>query len=106
MDMSKAIDSAFYKSTAWKRCRLAYIKMRGGLCERCLAQGVFTPGYIVHHKTYLTEENLSNPEIALDFNNLELLCATHHNLEHKAKKRRYEIDDNGNVLIDLTSPYT
>src|SRR5690606_27192736 len=68
---------SFYKSRAWQRCREAYIAYRHGLCERCGAGGK-----IVHHKVYLTPDNINDPEITLSFDNLELLCATCHQHEH------------------------
>jgi hypothetical protein len=37
---------------------------------------------MVHHKVYLTENNITGPEIALGFENLEALCDTCHQLEH------------------------
>lgn len=67
----------FYKSKAWERTRAAYIAYRHGLCERCGAGGK-----IVHHKVYLTPDNINDPEITLSFDNLELLCATCHQHEH------------------------
>ena len=67
----------FYKSKAWERTRAAYIAYRHGLCERCGAGGK-----IVHHKVYLTPDNINDPAVTLNFENLELLCQTCHNLEH------------------------
>ena len=100
--MAKSIDTAFYKSAAWKKCRAAYISMCGGLCERCLAEGIVKPGYIVHHKKHLTADNYQDPEIALSFDNLEYLCFNHHQAEHFRKQRRYRIDKDGNVIISDT----
>lgn len=61
----------FYKSPKWIRCRNAYIQQRivtdGGLCEECHNK----PGYIVHHKTILTADNISDPDISLNTDNLE-----------------------------------
>src|SRR5690606_16040460 len=68
---------SFYKSRAWRRCREAYIAYRHGLCERCGAGGK-----IVHHKVYLTTDNINDPEVTLSFDNLELLCQDCHNREH------------------------
>ena len=92
---------AFYKSTAWQRCRDSYIKSVGGLCERCLADGLIVPGYIVHHKCYLTPENIKDPSITLNFDNLEYLCHVCHNKEHfkEAYEKRYKIDESGAVRI-------
>lgn len=90
----------FYKTAAWKQCRAAYIKKCGGLCERCLAQGLIRPGYIVHHKKHLTEENVKDPTIALSFDNLEYLCIDCHNAEHFTNKnKRYRINVDGSVRI-------
>lgn len=79
---------AFYKSPAWKKCRAAYAKSRGGLCERCLSKGIYKPGVIVHHKVYLTPENIGDPTVTLDWSNLELVCRSCHDAEHELGKQR------------------
>ena len=91
----------FYFSPAWRQCRDAYAKQAGGLCERCLARGLFSPGEIVHHKIHLTPENITQPEIALSFDNLELVCRACHADEHQRIARRYHIGEDGTVM---TSP--
>ncbi len=98
----KSIDGSFYRSRIWERCRKEYAKSVGGLCERCLAKGLIVPGAIVHHKIHLNQDNYKSPEIALNFENLELLCMTCHRQEHMSEnlKNRYTIDDNGNVIIN------
>ena len=58
---------SFYKSQAWKRCRAAYAASVGGLCERCLSRGMYTPGVIVHHKIVLTPDNISDPSVTLNW---------------------------------------
>lgn len=90
---------SFYKTAAWLKCRAAYIKHVGGLCERCLARGLIVPGYIVHHKCYLTPENITDPSVTLNFDNLEYLCHECHNQEHfkEFQKKRYKIDSFGRV---------
>lgn len=90
---------AFYGSPAWKKCRAAYKKKARGLCEMCLQQGLFTAGEVVHHKQPLTAETVNNPDIALDFSNLMLLCRKHHAEVHEVNKRRYVIDEYGHVTI-------
>lgn len=87
----------FYKTWEWRRCRAAYLKKVGGLCERCAKRGLIVPAEQVHHKIKLTPENLKNPEITLSFDNLEALCKTCHQAEHKNK--RWLCDVNGNVRI-------
>lgn len=41
-------------------------------------------GEIVHHKIYIGYKNIYNPNVTLNFNNLELLCRDCHNKEHFA----------------------
>lgn len=67
----------FYTSKAWKQCRASYIAKVYGLCERCQAGGK-----IVHHKIYLNESNIDDPNITLSHDNLELVCHDCHNREH------------------------
>lgn len=87
----------FYGSVNWQKCRSGFISYKRGLCERCLSIGVITPGTQVHHKIHLTPENITDPKIALDWNNLELLCDECHRQEHTGNKR-YSVDEHGRVL--------
>lgn len=88
----------FYKSKAWQKCRESYAASVGGLCERCKANGIIKPGEIVHHKKHITPNNINDPNITLNYNNLELLCRDCHGEKHKRLKRRYKIDKQGNVI--------
>lgn len=91
---------AFYKSRAWQETAEAYRRSRKGLCERCLAEGIITAGEIVHHKRWLTPENINDPEVTLSWGNLELVCRKHHGEAHsKEKARRYRVDKNGRVIF-------
>ena len=90
----------FYKSQAWKRTQAAYKSKMGGLCERCRAKGLIVPGVIVHHKCYITPENINDPSIALSFDNLELLCILCHNQEHTGAVKRYKVDELGRVTSE------
>ena len=102
----RSIDNSFYKSTQWKKCRSAYWSTHP-ICERCLAQGVITPTEIIHHKVYLTPENMNNAELAYGFDNLEALCREHHNQEHfkNTKAKRWSFDADGSLIIkDETAP--
>lgn len=93
----KPFAEAFYNSPAWKSARKAYAKSKGNLCERCLAKGLYNPGIIVHHKIHLTPENIGDPSITLNWDNLELLCRDCHGEEHKKIRRRYTVDELGRV---------
>lgn len=89
----------FYNQEAWKACRDAYAKSVGGLCERCLKNGIVKAGEIVHHKQHLDESNVNDATISLSFDNLELLCRDCHGAEHRKHVKRYKVDALGRVEI-------
>lgn len=62
---------------------------------------MITPGEIVHHKVHLTPENINNPEVALSFRNLQLVCRQCHAEIHGKKKKRYKVDEFGRVIMPL-----
>lgn len=96
----KQYAETFYKSKAWQKCREAYAKSRRGLCELCLAEGQYTPGVIVHHKTAISPDNITDPQILLDWSNLQLVCRRHHAELHSNKEGlRYKVDDLGRVIL-------
>lgn len=90
---------SFYKGRGWRNCRDGYARSVGGLCERCLKRGLYVPGEIVHHKIELTPENISDPAIALSWDNLELLCRDCHADAHRGYERRFTVDDMGRVAV-------
>lgn len=94
----------FYASTAWKNTRRNYKQSVGGLCERCLSKGIVTPAEIVHHKTPITKDNVTDMNISLSWNNLQALCRkchaeVHDEIYRKRTGRRYKIDDNGRIIL-------
>lgn len=98
--MAREFAEAFYKSKAWTTTRALYILQVGGLCEDCMAKGIYRPGKIVHHRKHLTPENINNPNIALGFDNLKLVCQDCHAAEHaKDKGLRYSFDADGNLIL-------
>lgn len=93
----------FYKSRAWRRTRDAYIAYReaidGGVCEVCGHE----LGKVVHHKTWLNNDNCNDPDVALNFKNLRYECQTCHNQERdpdRATGCRCRYGPNGEVLRD------
>lgn len=101
--MHQQFANGFYGSEAWKQCRKAYAKSKGLMCERCLQKGlVVTRELQVHHRTELTPENITNPDITLNWDNLELLCKTCHDEAHAQRdgrgSRRWQVDEQGRVL--------
>lgn len=89
----------FYSSTPWQECRAAYRKSVRNLCEICLKSGLYVPGEIVHHKVHLTPENIKDPNVSLNWDNLELVCRECHARLHDKKQRRYKFDQYGRMII-------
>lgn len=87
----------FYSSKAWQHTRDAYRKSKRNLCEICLAKGLITPAEIVHHKIELTPENVNDPDITLDWNNLQCVCRECHANIHARSGRRWKVDELGRV---------
>ena len=94
--MSQGKQSQFYKTAAWVSCRNSYLKSVGGLCERCLAKGLIVPAEIIHHKIHLNENNINDPSVSLNFDNLEAVCRSCHGELH-GKRKRYTIAADGSV---------
>lgn len=98
--MAREFAESFYKTQAWKKCRASYAKSVGGLCETCLKKGIYRPGQIVHHIVHISEDNINDATVTLNWNNLRLVCRECHGQEHNAEgRRRYKIDEFGNVII-------
>lgn len=88
----------FYKSRKWQKTQALYKMSQHNLCERCGKIGV-----IVHHKEHITSENIWQPDITLNFDNLELLCRECHNKEHFKSKSDFNFDNNGNLIVEEKS---
>ena len=85
--MTREFAKAFYHSGAWVSCRNEYIKAHS-LCERCLRKGTITPAEIVHHLVELTPENINDPTITLNPDNLEAVCRQcHFDYHHETRGR-------------------
>jgi len=105
----------FYRSTPWKTCRLAFIRSKLGICEICGCSIEYTDEKgikhngkraIVHHRIPISDENMNDIDITLNFDNLELLCLDCHNsltgdmtMGRTEKPTVAVFDNNGNVKI-------
>ena len=93
----RSVDSRFYKTAQWKRCRVEYLRLHPW-CEECMKHGRYNPARYVHHKVFLNETNVDNPEVSLNFANLEALCMDCHNKIHfGGNKKRYAVDEFGRI---------
>lgn len=89
----------FYKSSAWKKCRASYIAtVPGGLCEHCND----AMGYIVDHIEEINSQNINDPNITLNHENLQYLCTPCHNVKtfkkYSAIRDGFYFDENGNLM--------
>lgn len=66
---------------------------------------VATHGYIVHHKCYIDTTNIYNPDITLNFDNLELLCLDCHNKEHFSKFSNGQPKNDNKSILQLAGVY-
>lgn len=95
--MAEPWGNRFYKSKRWQACRNAYYEQQHGICEVC-----GEPGKVVHHIEELTQDNIDDPMINMNPDNLQLLCWSC----HEKTKGKYGIpirpditfDNEGNVL--------
>ncbi|MEG1704784.1 MAG: HNH endonuclease [Niameybacter sp.] len=76
--MSREFAKKFYRSKAWLKCREAVYKRDFGLCVRCGGAGEE-----VHHMEYITPDNINDPSVTLNPNNLITLCKDCHHREHE-----------------------
>lgn len=94
---------SFYKSQRWQKVRQAAISRDAYLCVDCMKRGIITPAEEVHHITELTPDNITDPNITLNLDNLVSLCRECHKARHGARQRRYKVDEFGRVEISPRS---
>lgn len=102
----KEYAEAFYKSTTWQQCRETAIKRDRYLCVDCMRRGFQTPAEEVHHIKPITPENINDPEITLNLDNLVSLCRECHQARHNKREKRYRVDEFGRVTIKKASPHS
>ncbi len=100
--MAKEFSKRFYHSAAWIKTSKAYASSRFYVCEICGKPAV---KYVVHHKIHLTPENIGDPQVSLNWDNLQLLCTECHNQLHKTKSNRKIIfDSSGQPIAVVDTP--
>lgn len=70
------------------------------MCETC-GNRTGELGYIVHHKTWLTPENINDPSISLNHDNLKYSCLICHNREKETEQEeaRYYFNAEGEIIF-------
>ena len=91
---------SFMQSTQWKKLR-AYHRKHHPFCERCLAKGIHTPATEVHHK----RKCFDDPQLQIDPNNLESICAQCHDEISALTRRPYSLEmDADGFFTDSNHP--
>jgi 5-methylcytosine-specific restriction endonuclease McrA len=103
MNKSQEVET-FYTTWTWRKCRKAFAESKRNLCERCLKKGIIQPGtkdrpLEVHHKIPLTVDNVTDPKVTLNWDNLELLCKTCHDEEREKVPKRWSVGADGRVIL-------
>ena len=75
-----------YASKRWRDLRQVLIVDRMGRCDRCGKDfSDDTSQLIAHHKEHLTDESLKDPSVAVNPDNIEIVCPKCHAFYHPEK---------------------
>ena len=108
--MARDFSRDFYHSRQWKAAQASYMRLpvkttRGIcpplMCERCYElTGQLVPAEIVHHKTFLSPENIDDPSVTLSHDNLMRVCRDCHARLHSNDNSvpRVAFGDDGRVI--------
>lgn len=88
----------FYCSKPWRDLSYTLKIKANGKCNRCNQSLLDFSKLIGHHKIELTEQNVDDPNVSLNYDNIEVICNLCHNKEH----RRF--GNKQNVYIIYGSP--
>ncbi len=94
--MAKDYAKSFYTGKKWRSCRESFMISKGYICEEC--EEVAT---ICHHKTYINESNITDPNITLNWDNLQSVCQECHNRIHgnrQITRQGLYFDEEGNLF--------
>lgn len=94
----------FYNSKQWQDCRESYISKVFGICEHC-----GRPGYICDHIVEINADNINDPEITLNHDNLQYLCTSCHNKKtfskHEPLREGFAFNERGELIETHDSPH-
>ncbi len=94
--MAQDWTNGFYQSKEWEKCRAGFMQSKNYICEIC-----GSPATICHHKTHLTPANINDPQIALNWENLQAVCQECHNKIHMTTsptQKGLTFDKHGNLI--------
>lgn len=100
--MAQIWSDPFYHSPEWIKVR-EFVRMR----DRYTCQKCGRPMQEVHHKIHLSKENIWDPKITLNPDNLISLCRDCHFRQHEedagrgqAVEKGFHFDDHGQLVKD------
>lgn len=92
---------AFYNSKEWRALRERLVVKANFLCADCGDSYLQNSSQLVgHHIIELTPANVLDPNIALNPNNIKIICRRCHDKHH----RRFEFDNDRHIYIVYGSP--
>lgn len=100
--MARDFAKSFYNSKEWQKVREAVLMRDKYLCQHC-----GRPAEEVHHIKHLSPENIGDPSVTLDMNNLVSLCKDCHFEEHRGEHGKgrqsnegyqYTFDEHGQLV--------
>ena len=97
--MAKDWAKKFYSSTLWENARGYALKRDRYVCRRCGA-----PATMVHHRVYLTEDNIKDFNFTINPANLESLCDECHKREHDEQRTKKNLSDEKKKIRELIQP--
>ena len=104
--MAREFAKSFYKSTAWDNVRQYCLMRDSYLCQQC-----GQPADDVHHIIHLSPDNIGDPRISLNPDNLVSLCRDCHFKMHRGEHGSgrkfseaypYEFDEHGMLVEKKT----
>ena len=94
----KRVGDKIYHTSTWRKLRKYYYHKKHGICERC-----GEPGDIVDHIEEITIDNVNDPNITFNEENLQLLCLACHNKKtfkkHFPIREGFGFDKEGNLIV-------
>jgi len=88
---------ALFNSKGWHEVKVQTFRRTNGLCERCLEEGIYTPGVDCHH--IIPFESATSPDemrrLFYDCRNIRLLCVPCHIRTHQELRShtREQVDE-------------
>lgn len=78
--MAREFSKSFYNSKEWEQVRNAVMMRDKYLCQKC-----GKPAVEVHHIEHLSPDNIDDPRVTLNMDNLVALCKDCHFEEHRGE---------------------